>query len=177
VRTGRAKLLLAAVIGGIAVAAAVVAGILNSGKTATRPERSGESLRRCVALWNGPGNARQRSALNAAALAGPSVTATNPGSAQVADRVLVLRYRGPPVEDVGVGGPRVDATWGDCVVAHPSNILFLYTRRAWHNIGYSPGLAFKGIPERATKSPNGVTTVRRPAAQRAEEPGMIALTR
>jgi hypothetical protein len=163
--------------------AAVLVSVLDSettgdsGKTRVPRARPAASLQGCVALWNRAGNARQRAILNTAALAGPSGPAPTPGEPSLAERVLVLRYRGPPLRDVGVGEADVDTSRGDCMVAHPSNALFLHTRGAWHQVGYSPGLAFDGIPQRATRSPNGVTTLRKPGQPRAVDPGRIALTR
>jgi hypothetical protein len=61
------------------------------------------------------------------------------------------------------------------MVAHPSNVLFLYRRRAWRQVGYSPGLAFDGIPQRATRSPNALITLRRPGEQPDGELGRISL--
>jgi hypothetical protein len=29
----------------------------------------------------------------------------------------------------------MNASRGDCMVAHPSNVLFLYTKAAWHQVG------------------------------------------
>jgi hypothetical protein len=47
----------------------------------------------------------------------------------------VLRYAGPPLDEVGVGETGMNASRGDCMVAHPSNVLFLYTKAAWHQVG------------------------------------------
>jgi hypothetical protein len=174
----RARLLLvaAAAAAAVALAAAVLASVVDSDKT--RPAATpGAELRGCVALWNRPGNARHRAILNSAALAGSGVPATTPEGASLAERVLVLRYAGPPLEDVGVGEPGVNATRRDCMVAHPAEVLFLYTRGGWHQVGYSPGLAFEGIPQRAIRSPNGVITLRKPGEDSAVDPGRIALTR
>ena len=141
------------------------------------PSRSEASLRACVALWNRPGNSRQRALLNSAALAGPSVRPTTPaGAPPLAERALVLRYRGPVREDVGVGERGVDASPGDCLVAHPSNTLSLYTRGRWHQVGYSPGLAFQGIPQRAARAPNAVITLQKPGERQKVDPGRLALT-
>jgi hypothetical protein len=135
------------------------------------------SLRDCVTLWNRAGNSEQRAVLNAAAVASPSVSSTTRESTPLQRQVLVLRYAGPSVDDVGVGEAGVNASRGDCVVAHPSQVLFLYTENAWHQVGYSPGLAFKGIPQQATSAPNAVMVVRRPTAAGAVDAGRIELTR
>jgi hypothetical protein len=174
----RARLLLVAAAGAaaLALAAVVLASLGDSGKTRSAAT-PGDELRRCVALWNRPANARLRATLNSAALAGSRVPTTTSGGASLARRVLVLRYTGPPLEDVGVGESGVNATRGDCMVAHPTEVLFLYTRGGWHQVGYSPGLAFEGTPQRAIRSPNGVITLRKPGEDSAIDPGRIALTR
>jgi hypothetical protein len=163
----------------VAVAAVGVAWILDSDtSTAPATERSSQgSLERCVSLWNDPANSKQRAILNAAALAGAARSPPTPGGVPVARRVLVLRYAGPPLEDVGIGEPGVNASRGDCLVAHPSQALFLYTRGAWHRVGYSPGLAFEGVPERATSSPNAVMAIRSRTAPRDRQAGRIELLR
>src|ERR687896_1713630 len=183
-----AKTLLGAV-GGVAVVALVVLGVIwivdsdddsdSDSDTAPAPSRDNRAadLRDCVKLWNDPANTKQRALLNAAALEGPRVPPPEPGSAPLPSRVLVLRHAGPPLEDVGVGEAGINASRGDCVVAHPSQVLFLYTKAAWHQVGYSPGLAFDGIPQKATSSPNAVMVVRRPAAGPAVNAGRIELTR
>jgi hypothetical protein len=140
-----------------------------------RREETAESLERCVALWNGPANSKQRAVLHTAALAGTSRSPAPPGAVPLARRVLVLRYSGAPQEDVGVGDTGVTARRGDCLVAHPSQVLFLYTQGAWQQVGYSPGLAFQGIPQRATSSPNAVMAIRRAPAPRSREAGRIEL--
>jgi hypothetical protein len=172
-----------AAAGAAAVAALVAVGIAwisDSDPNETRAparEREAGSVERCVALWNGPANSRQQAILNTAALAGPSRVPPSPGGVPVARRVLVLRYDGPPLEDVGVGEAGVNARRGDCLVAHPSQVLFLYTKGAWHQVGYSPGLAFEGIPERATSAPNAVMAIRRRPAPSDGQAGRIALLR
>ena len=183
-----AKTLLGAV-GGVAVVALVVLGVIwivdsdsDSGSNSDRspaPSRDNREvdLRDCVTLWNDPANSKQRAVLNAAALEGPRVPPPEPGSAPLANRVLVLRYAGPPLEDVGVGETGINAGRGDCVVAHSSQVLFLYTRAAWHQVGYSPGLAFDGIPQKATSSPNAVMVVQERSAEPAVNAGRIELTR
>ena len=135
------------------------------------------SLRTCVTRWNRPANSRQRALLNTAALETPRASPAAPGSVPLERRVLVLRYAGPPLEDVGVGESGVNASRGDCIVAHPSNVLFVYTKAAWHQAGYSPGLAFDGIPQQATNSSNAVTVVRKPGANPGVNAGRIELTR
>ena len=175
-----AKTLLAGA-GGAAVVVVVVMAVIwivDSDTTQPAPARDkrATSLRECVALWNDPANSRQRAALNSAALLDPGGAPTAPGSVPLERRVLVLRYAGPPQEDVGVGESGVNASRGECMVVHPSNVLFLYTK-AWHQVGYSPGLAFKGIPQRATSSPNAVMVIRKPATGTAVDAGRIALTR
>jgi hypothetical protein len=181
IRAVTAKVLLG-VAGGVAVVALVVLGITSIGDSDTSPappsrENPAASLQDCVERWNGAANAKQRAALNKAALAGPSGPPAAPGSVPLESRVLVLRYSGPPLENVGVGEARVNASRGDCIVAHPSNVLFLYTNETWHQVGYSPGLAFEGIPQQATASPNAVMVIRKPAAGQAANAGRIALTR
>jgi hypothetical protein len=173
----KAKVLLGAA-GGAAVVALVVLGVTWIGDSDTPPApRSRDSrvatLQDCVERWNGPANVKQRAVLNTAALARPEAS---PG-APLNTRVLVLNYSGPPLDDVGVGKAGVNASRGDCIVAHPSNLLFLYTKGTWHRVGYSPGLAFDGIPQRATTSPNAVIVVRAPAGGQAPDAGSIALTR
>jgi hypothetical protein len=167
--------------GGAAVVVLVVLCVtwIVDSDTAPAPSRHNraEGLRGCVTLWNGPANSKQRAVLNTAALAAPRVPPAAPGSAPLAGRVLVLRYSGPPLEDVGVGEAGVNASRGDCVVAHPSQVLFLYTKAAWHQVGYSPGLAFKDIPQQATTSPNAVMLVREPSATPAVNAGKIELAR
>jgi hypothetical protein len=168
--------------GGATLVAVVVLGVIwivDSGTTrpASSRDKRAASLRECVALWNDPANSRQRAALNTAALLDPGAAPTAPGSVPLERRVLVLRYAGPPQEDVGVGESGVNANRGECMVVHPSNVLFLYTKAAWHQVGYSPGLAFEGIPQRATSSPNAVMVVRKPATRPPINAGRIALTR
>src|SRR5215211_4972855 len=92
-RMPRARALLAAAVAAVcvAVAVALAAGVLDSGKTASPRDRQGASLRRCVALWNGPANAKQRSTLSQAAIASAGGTTTSSGATPVAERVLVLR--------------------------------------------------------------------------------------
>jgi hypothetical protein len=180
IRAVTAKALLGAA-GGLVVVALVVLGVTSIGDSDTSPapaprDNPAPSLQDCVERWNGAANAKQRAALNKAALAGPSGPPAAPGGAPLRSRVLVLRYSGPPLEDVGVGEGRVNASRGDCLVAHPSNVLFLYTEGTWQQVGYSPGLAFEGIPQQATSAPNAVTVVRRPGAVQAANAGRIALT-
>ena len=153
-------------------------GSTSGHSTRNRAEASREaSLNACVALWNRAGNSRQRALLNSAALAGPSAPPTTPGTPSLAERALVLRYAGPFRRDVGVGERGVDASPGDCLVAHPSNTLFLYARGRWHQVGYSPGLAFQGIPQRAARAPNAVITLQKPGERQKVDPGRMALTR
>jgi hypothetical protein len=164
-------------VGAIVAVTLVSCGSSSDQKSASKGERTrprAAPLATCVSLWNRADNARQRALLNNAALVGPSVRSTTPGKPPLSERVLVLRYAGPPLEDVGVGEHGVNASRGDCLVAHPSNTLFLYAGGAWHKVGYSPGLAFNGIPQRATRSPNGVVTLRRPG-QHSVDSGRIAL--
>src|SRR5215210_2396634 len=175
-------------LGAAGVVAAAALGVLGltwvlDSDTAPPPPSAGDraplrdnratNLRDCVARWNGPANSKQRAVLNRAAVAEPSVSSAVPGGVPLENRVLVLRYSGPPLEDVGVGETGVNASRGDCLVAHPSNVLFLYTDAAWHQVGHSPGLAFEGIPQRATSSPNAVIVVRKPAAGPDVDAGRI----
>jgi hypothetical protein len=175
-----AKVLLGAA-GGLAVVALVVLGVTTIGDSDTSPapaprDNPAPSLQDCVERWNGAANAKQRAALNKAALAGPSGPPAAPGGVPLRSRVLVLRYSGPPLENVGVGEARVNASRGDCIVAHTSNVLFLYAKDTWHQVGYSPGLAFEGIPQQAARSPNAVMVIREPGAGQAANAGRIALT-
>jgi len=131
--------------------------------------RSNTGSEACVARWNTPSNARPRALMNRAALA----SATAPG---VGRRVLIQRYAGPPLEDVGVGESGVNASRGQCLIAHASNVLFLYSRGAWRQVGYSPGLAFAGIPQRAARSPNATLALQAPGEPSNGEAGTIQLT-
>jgi hypothetical protein len=147
----------------VAVAVAVGVVVLAGGeeRAKTRAPREAREATRpgCFALWNRPENARQRRILGRAAVAAQDVAATSEGP-ELARRALVLRYAGPPLENVGVGEQGVNASGGECLVAHLSQVMFLYTRGAWRQVGYSPGLAFEGVPQRAASAPNALVSIR-----------------
>src|SRR5215208_736472 len=79
----------------VAAALAVGAAALMSGDSSRNASRSHGRLGACVTRWNGPSNSGPRALMNRAALG----SGTPPA---VARRVLILRYAGPPLEDVGV---------------------------------------------------------------------------
>ena len=166
--------LVATAMAGVAVAAAMPACGEEPADTRASREVGDGAQQECVALWNGPDNARPRAVLNRAAVAVPGIAATTRQGQSLARRALLLRYDGPPLEDVGVGEAGVNASGGECMVAHVSKVLFLHTGGAWHQVGYSPGLAFEGIPQRAASAPNAVITIRKQPGS-AVEPGRIAL--
>jgi hypothetical protein len=144
----------------VAVGVVVLAGGEERAKTRAPREAREATRPGCIALWNRPENARQRRILGRAAVAARDVTATTSEDPELARRAVVLRYTGPPLEDVGVGEQGVNASGGECLVAHLSQVMFLYTRGAWRQVGYSPGLAFAGVPQRAARAPNALVTIR-----------------
>jgi hypothetical protein len=104
-------------------------------------------LQRCAARWNAPGNAGQRGAFDTAARNAAAGTS-------VVDNALVLRYSGTPIQDVGVGVAGVNLEQGDCVVVHPSNLVFAFTGDGWQQIGVSPGTGITALATRAARAPN-----------------------
>ena len=117
-----------------------------SGQTAG-PSEQAAKLQDCLNHWNSPGNPTQR-----ARFAGATRSAA--GSGEVGTGVLVLRYAGRAVRNVGVGVGGVNLHPGDCLIVHPSNVMFGFTDGFWHQVGYGPGTDLAGLPGQAATAPN-----------------------
>lgn len=150
----------------VGVFAGIVASVLGSGgedhsaapaaqtqapkshaKPAPTSGASTAGLTECVNHWNSPGNPTQR------ALFASEVRSAGEGTT-VADQALVLRYSGPELREVGVGIAGVNLGAGDCVVVHPTNVVFGFTDGMWHQIGSNPGSPVADLAKKAASSPN-----------------------